>query len=232
MDLTVREAARLLDVSDKDVYHWIREGSFPATRLHDQYRINRVELLEWATARRVKVSPDLFQESADPNGELTLAQAIRSGGVHHGVPGTDKPSVLRAVTDRLHLPEGMDRDYFFQLFMAREALSSTGVGNGIALPHARNPVVLHLSQPSVTVSFLEQTVDFGAVDGKPVHVLFTLLSPTTRLHLLILSRLSFLLRDADFVKLLEKQVDQETLVQRVAHLEASLLPAASAATHG
>jgi PTS system nitrogen regulatory IIA component len=130
------------------------------------------------------------------------------------------------VTERLPLPAGMDRDYFFQLFMAREALSSTGVGNGIALPHARNPVVLHLTRPAVTVSFLQQPVDFGAVDGKPVFTLFTLLSPTTRVHLLILSRLSFLLRDAEFLGLLEKRVDQETLLVRVAELEAPLLPSA------
>ena len=227
MDLTIREAARLLDVHDKEVYRWVRDGSLPAIRLYDQYRINRVELLEWATAQKIQVSPELFHKASDPEAPSTLTEAIRAGGVHHGVPGADKTAVLRAVTERLRLPDGLDRDYFFQLFMAREALSSTGIGNGVALPHPRYPVVLHLPRPSVTVSFLKRPVDFGAVDGKPVYVLFTLLSPTTRAHLLILSRLSFLLRDAGFCALLEKKTDETMFLQRVAELETALLPASA-----
>jgi PTS system nitrogen regulatory IIA component len=224
MDLTVRDAAHLLQVSDKDVYHWIRDGSLPAHRLHDQYRLNRVELLEWATANKLNVSPELFHDSEQPGGGCTLVEAIRKGGVLHGIAGMDKAGVLRAVVEQLRLPQSVDRDYFLQLLMAREALSSTGIGNGIALPHARNPVVLHLTQPSVTISFLKQPVDFGALDGSPVYVLFTLLSPTTHMHLHILSRLSYCLRDANVLNLLEKRADQEAILSRVSAVEAALLP--------
>src|SRR5438034_985186 len=62
----------------------------------------------------------------------------------------------------------------------REALQSTGVGDGIAIPHVRNPIVLHVSRPMITLCFLERPIDFGALDGKPVHVLFSLISPTVR----------------------------------------------------
>lgn len=222
MDLTVRDAARLLHVSDKTVYRWIRDGALPAHRLHDQYRLNRVDLLEWANAQKLSISPDLFQNAEEPRNGCTLVQSVQNGGVLYDVTGPDKPAILRSVVEHLPLPAGMDRDYFYQLFMAREALSSTGVGNGIALPHARNPVVLHLTRPAVVVSFLKQPVDFGALDGKPVFVLFTLLSPTTRAHLQILSRLSFALRDPQFLIALERKAPREELLDRLAAIEQSL----------
>ena len=75
--------------------------------------------------------------------------------------------------------------------LAREALGSTGIGDGIAIPRVRNPIVLHLSRPIVTLCFLERPVDFGALDGQPVTTLFTLISPTVRAHLHLLSRLSY-----------------------------------------
>jgi PTS system nitrogen regulatory IIA component len=224
MDLTVRDAARLLHVSDRDVYRWIRERALPAHRLHDQYRLNRVELLEWATAQKLEISPELFENPDAPGAACSVVQAVRDGGIHYGVPGGNKAAVLRAIAGRLHLPKDMHVDYFYQLFMAREALGSTGIGNGIALPHARNPVVLHLARPSVTISFLERPVTFGALDGKPVYVLFTLLSPTTHAHLQILSRLSFCLRDPALLGLLEKRAQAEELLDRLTAIEATLLP--------
>ena len=62
MKLLVKDAARLLDVSDKTIYRWIKQGSIPAYKLNEQYRFNRAELLEWATARRISISPEIFRE--------------------------------------------------------------------------------------------------------------------------------------------------------------------------
>ena len=58
---------------------------------------------------------------------------------------------------------------------AREAMGSTGIGDGIAIPHARYPVVLHLDKPLVSLCFLEQPIDFGALDARPVQALRCLL---------------------------------------------------------
>ena len=68
----------------------------------------------------------------------------------------------------MKLPDDVDREFLYQVLLAREALGSTGIGDGIAIPHVRNPIVLHLSRPTVTLCFLEQPVDFGALDGQPV----------------------------------------------------------------
>lgn len=228
MKLSVREAAKLLNASEKSVYRWIKQGLLPAYRINDQYRINRAELLEWATSRKIGVSPTIFEEpeggdAAPP----TLEEALRAGGIHYRVSGHDKASVLHAVVDTMSLPDDVDREFLYQVLLAREALGSTGIGDGIAIPHVRNPIVLHLSRPIVTLCFLEQPIDFGALDGQPVSTLFTLISPTVRAHLHLLSRLAFTLRDPRFNAAVRKQASREELLATL-HAAEAAVPASQA----
>jgi PTS system nitrogen regulatory IIA component len=226
--LTVRDAAALLNASEKSVYRWIKEGVLPAYRINDQYRINRAELLEWATARKMHVSPEIF---AEPESETepapTLEDALRAGGIHYRVGGKDKSSALHAVVDALDLPEDVDREFLYQVLLAREALGSTGVGDGIAIPHVRNPIVLHLSRPTVTLCFLEHAVDFGALDGQPVSALFTLISPTVRAHLHLLSRLAFALREPRFKEAVRTQASPEEIRAALQAAEAAVVASRS-----
>src|SRR5512139_2013197 len=227
--LTVREAAALLNTSEKSVYRWIKQGLLPAYRINDQYRINRAELLEWATARKLHVSPEIFAEPESEGGAPpALVDALRAGGIHYRVGGRDKASVLRAVVETMKLPEDVDPEFLYQVLLAREELGSTGIGDGIAIPHVRNPIVLHLSRPSVTLCFLEQPVDFGALDGQPVATLFTLISPTIRAHLHLLSRLSFALRDRRFNAAIRTQASREEIFEALREAEAAVKPAAPA----
>lgn len=200
MELSVRESASLLNVSERTVYRWIKQGTLPAYLLNDQYRLNRAELLEWATARRMNISMEIFAEPHAANSVITLSEAVQAGGVHYDVPGEDKASVLRAVVERLPLPPGTDSDFVLQVLLARESLGSTALGNGIAVPHMRNPVVVQVPSPMLTLCFLQQPVEYGSLDGQPVHALFTMLSPTVRVHLQMLARLAFALRQPVFVK--------------------------------
>ena len=105
---------------------------------------------------------------------------------------------MRALVEVLPLPEDVDRELLLRLFLAREASASTAIGDGIAIPHVRNPIVLNVKRPMVTLCFLEHPVDFGALDHKPVYILFSLICPTVRSHLQTLSRLSYTLQDQKF----------------------------------
>src|SRR6185295_7028829 len=145
MQLMVRDVARLLNVSEKTVYRWITQGSLPAYRINDQYRFNRAELLEWATSNKINVSPEIFQEQ-DGNGASmpSLIDALQAGGIFYRMEGTDKASVLRAVVQHMRLPDEVDREFLLRVLLAREQLASTGIGDGVAIPHVRNPIVLHV----------------------------------------------------------------------------------------
>src|SRR5438552_5205293 len=137
MDLTVRDLAKLLKVSENTVYRWIEKDDLPAYRLHEQYRLNRVELQEWAAAHAVKLPPELYV--AGDSNPPTLSAADERGGIHRAVPGNTRDEVLESVAGLAGIPQTVDRDLLYHLLQSREALSSTGFGAGIAVPHPRNP---------------------------------------------------------------------------------------------
>ena len=223
MQLTVRDVSKLLAVSEKTIYRWVKQGVLPAYRVNEQYRFNRAELLEWATSRRMNVSAAVFEE---PESDATpipgLGEALRAGGIFYRLGGGDKEGILRAVVEHLRVPEEVDREFLLRVLLAREALQSTGIGDGIAIPHVRNPIVLHVSRPMVTLCFLEKPVEFGALDGKPVHVLFTMVSPTVRAHLRLLSRLAFALHDLGFKKAVLRQASRDEILRECQRVEETL----------
>jgi PTS system nitrogen regulatory IIA component len=223
MQLSVKDTAKILNVSEKTIYRWIEQQVLPVYRINEQYRFNRSELLEWATSRRIQVAPEIFQEAEQSKTSLpSLSDALKAGGISYRVGGNDKPSVLRAIVDILNLPEEVDRGFLYQVLMARETLGSTGIGDGIAIPHVRNPVVLHVSKPSMTLCFLDHPIDFGAIDGQPVSTLFTLISPTVRAHLHILSRLGFVLQNQDLKAALKRQASREDLIETLSRAETAI----------
>jgi PTS system nitrogen regulatory IIA component len=217
MQLGVKDAARLLEVPEKTIYLWIEEGKLPANRVNDQYRFNRAELLEWATTQKVRVSPDIYREVDDslPG----LGDALSAGGVHGVIIAKDKVEALKAMVGRMRLPEDVDREALFEMLVSREARASTGIGEGVAMPHVRNPMVLPVERPMVSLAFLDPTVDFGAADGQPVHALFTVVSTSIRGHLHLLSRLAYALHEASFKVLLEKKAEEAELVRELRRIE-------------
>jgi nitrogen PTS system EIIA component len=219
MQLTVKDAAKALNVAEKTVYRWIQSGGLPAYRVAGTYRINRAMLFEWATSKRVNFPAGEWDGEPEQMEMPALAQALHDGGIHYRLSGTTKPEVLAAIVDVLKLPDSADRPGFLQAVLSREQLQSTGVGDGIALPHVRNPAMLEIATPSVCLCFLETPVDFGALDGKKVRVLFLPLSPNVRIHLHLLSRIAFALRHPQFKRLMEEEGRREEILAAAQALE-------------
>jgi PTS system nitrogen regulatory IIA component len=223
MDLTVHDAAAIFDVPESRIYRWIQEDDLPTREVNGRHYFNRTELLEWATIRRVKFDPDLFRDTARasiaPDG---LVEALRTGGIVTGLRGVGRAEVLKEVIEGLRLPEGFDRSVLHQLFLAREALGSTAVGDGIAIPHPRHPLVLPVAHPSVTICFLEKGIDFAAPDQKPVHTLFVLISSTIRSHLRILAKIACALRDERFRSVLKEHGSSSEVLRELERIEQSI----------
>jgi PTS system nitrogen regulatory IIA component len=222
MTLTVRDASKLLQVSQKTVYRWINQRIVPAYVVSGQYRFHRAELLEWATSRRLEVSVDILAEPESRDVPCPgMAEGLETGGVFYRVDGHDRESALRAVVELMRLPDEVDRAFLLRVLVAREALGSTGIGEGIAIPHVRNPIVLHVPRPSITLCFLEQAVEFGSLDGKPVRVLFTVVSPTVRAHLYMMSHVAFALRDPAFKEAVLREASRDEVFREARRVEAS-----------
>ena len=223
MQLNVREASKLLKVSEKKVYDWIKRGIIRADRVNDQYRLHRSDLLERTSSREIDIPAEIF---ADPTsvGVPTprLVDALLTGGIFYGLRGDDKATVLRAIVNSLAVPSNSDRESIAQLLLAREALGSTAIGDGIAIPHVRRPILLNTPSPAISLCFLEKPVDFGAFDGKPVFAIFLVISPTARMHLHLLSRLSFALHDSQLKAALVHRATRDEILAEFDRVERAI----------
>jgi len=223
MQLTIRQATRYLDVDEETVRRWIKDRGLPAHRVNERLYLNAIELWEWATENGVQVSRDLLdRERERPEATPSLATMLTAGGIHHDVPGEDRSSVLREVVARLPLPADVDRAFVTAVLEAREAMGSTGIGDGIAIPHVRNPILLQVGEPSVTLCLLRAPVEFDAIDGLPVHALFTVVSATVPAHLRILAQLGFALHDGPLRELLSARAPGPAILERIGEIERRL----------
>jgi PTS system nitrogen regulatory IIA component len=220
MQLTVHQAASYLGVNESTVRRWISQRGLPAHTVNERLHLNAIELWEWATEQGIAVSRRLLDQARRrPEDVALLSELLVVGGIHHDVGGEGRAEVLREIVTRLPLPADADRDFLATVLEAREAMGSTGIGDGIAIPHVRNPILLHVAAPFVTLCLLHHPVAFDAVDGKPVHALFTVISPNVPAHLRILAQLGFVLRDKTLRGLLEGRASADALLARVRELE-------------
>jgi PTS system nitrogen regulatory IIA component len=220
MQLTVREAASYLRVDEATVRRWIRQRGLPVHRVNERLHLNAIELWEWAVEQGVPVSRSLLEQAQrQPEQVPPLSALLSAGGIHHDVGGQDKPSVLREIVARLPLPPDVDREFLTITLEAREAMGSTGIGDGIAIPHVRNPILLHIAAPFVTLCLLRDPVNFGAVDGKPVHALFTVVSSNVPGHLRVLGQLGFALHDEQLRRLLVRRSPAAEILAGVQSVE-------------
>ena len=88
-------------------------------------------------------------------------------------------------------PLGLDAGVIGDLLLDREALQPTALSNGIAIPHTRD-FLLNAHYDVVTIAFLKNPIDYGALDGKPVHTLFFLFATDDKKHLHLLAKIAHL----------------------------------------
>jgi PTS system nitrogen regulatory IIA component len=222
MHLDSRTAARFLGVDEATLHRWVRRGELRARKVHDQFQFDRIDLLEFASLRGIAVPPEMLVERGAEDTMPSLLEAVKAGRVHPDVEGSDRASVLRAVVDRLPVPRGFDRGFLYQMLVAREQLGSTAVGNGIALPHPRNPIVLRVDAAAVAICYLATPIDFDAPDGKRVHTLFTVVSPSVRVHLHLLAVIGAALQEARFAAAIEARAELAEILSHLERVEAGL----------
>jgi PTS system nitrogen regulatory IIA component len=125
---------------------------------------------------------------------MGIADLVAPGRVLTGLRAADKPGVIEALAGRAAAALGLDPAVMCRELLERERLGSTGVGRGTAIPHAR---LAGIAAPYGLLARLERPVDFEAIDGRPVDLVFLLLSPpgAGAEHLKALAAISRVTRD-------------------------------------
>ena len=141
-----------------------------------------------------------------------LSEYLRKQDVILHLKGKKKEEIIKEMVDRIDDVGEDDKEKIFQKIMRREELESTGIGNGIAIPHARSEEVGKLR---VLFALSKEGVDFDALDGKPVHLIFLILSPEREknLYIKILARLSRLLKQPGFKKDLMNAKNEDEVIE-------------------
>lgn len=233
MDLTLEDVSELINVSKQTVKSWASEGEIPGYRINDQYRFNRTEIEDWVLKQqreegKVSSTPYGSFSSEDERTtvksgitQFSLYRAIHRGHVLHEVPGTAKEELIRAAMSSMAQDLDLDADVLTDLLLDRERLMPTALNNGIAVPHTRD-FLLEEHFDVVTVVFPKEPIEYGALDGQPVHSLFFLFACEDKRHLSLLAKLAHLASQPEALDLLRTQPSKRVLLEYIKEWETQL----------
>ena len=153
---------------------------------------------------------------------MTLTELVAPTAIIPALKVNGKKQALQELSARAAELTGQNEKAIFEILLQREKLGSTGVGNGIAIPHGKLP---NLGRLFGLFARLERPIDFEALDSQPVDLIFLLLAPegAGADHLKALARVARLLRDPAIAHKLRASKDAEALYAVLA------MPSASAA---
>ncbi|PIE71090.1 MAG: excisionase [Deltaproteobacteria bacterium] len=224
MKVTLRELASGMNVPETTLDRWIRQGRVPVRRVGTDCVFDKQALDKWARLHRIPLAPrlaDTKPDSEEPRAGA-LSDAMARGGVLFGLSADTPDALLAEMAAGVSAHLDMDAARLLERLKARETLASTGIGKGIAIPHPRSPLENGPPDAVIVTCFPASPVDYNAIDDEPVFVFFVLLCPDTRVHLKLLSRLSYCVRDPRFIDYLKNRPDADALVARIADMEADM----------
>ena len=236
MDLKIKDVAELLSVSETTIRRWLTDGKIPAYKLNRQYRFSRIEIENWMMKQKLNLSDE--RKELLPTGEqqiypikkethiqpgnqqFSLYRAVNRGGVYR-VKGKNKEEVIRNTMNHIAANMRLDPDVISDLLLDREKLMPTAFNNGVAVPHARE-CLQHIPFDLVAVVFPENPIEYGALDEKPVDILFFLFATGDKIHLHLLSKLAHLSNNEQALAFLRTYPEKSKLLEYIRDWEGKL----------
>ena len=141
---------------------------------------------------------------------MALRDIVAPAAVIPVLKASDKKQALAELASRAAALSGLDERSIFETLFQRESLGSTGIGQGIAIPHGK---LAKLDRLFGVFARLDRPIDFGALDGQPVDLMFLLLAPESAGadHLKALARIARLMRDPEIANKLRQSRDAESI---------------------
>lgn len=229
MDLKLKDVAELLNVSETTIRRWISDSKIPYYRLNHQFRFSRSEIENWVLSCKQggEFSPfNKDEEEESPKERLGTQQfglfrAVHKGGVYSGVPGETKDEVIRSAMRLIARDLRLDAEVITDLLLDRERLMPTALSNGVGVPHTRD-FLLQESYDVIVVVFPKKPIEYGALDGQPVHTLFFLFACDDKRHLHLLAKLAHLSSKPENLEYLRTHPTKPQLLDYIKNWESSL----------
>lgn len=226
MDLKLKDVVELLNISETTIKRWISDGKIPYYRLNNQYRFSRSEIENWVLSCKQGGDFSPFDDEESPKEKLGTQQfglyrAIHKGGVYSNIPGDTKEEVIRNAMQQIAQDLHLDAEVITELLLDRENLMPTALSNGIGVPHTRD-FLLQESYDVIAVVFPAKPIEYGALDGKPVHTLFFLFACDDKRHLHLLAKLAHLSSKPENLAYLKRHPTKAQLLETLKNWEANI----------
>jgi PTS system nitrogen regulatory IIA component len=144
---------------------------------------------------------------------MKIMEFLNKNAIIASMKATDKEGTIRELVDLLAKAENIkNKEELINAIMTRESLGSTGIGQGIGIPHAKSPNVKNLV---AAFGLSQKGVNFDSLDGEPVYIFFLLIAPEECAgpHLKALARISRMLKDKYFREMLKKAKDSKEILR-------------------
>ncbi len=229
MNLSVKDVAELLNVSDKTIYRMIKDETIPCFRVGGQWRFDRREIASWVEDTREFHYHASRKSAPSDEAVISVTELLRRGGIYYDVAGNTKEAAVMSCLDSIKtaIPE-IDTKRLFGAIIERENLCSTAIGNGIAFPHPRPFREFTASLSSIALCRLGHPIPFDALDNENVDTLFYIFPKSEKRFLRIQAKLSRLLKDDQVILAVKRNVPVDQLYEIFLSKEAEIFRAGSA----
>ena len=193
-NMSLEELAKHIGMDVREVYKLADRGALPGQKVGGQWRVNRAQVTEWLQQEAHTLSPEQLVklERAMGGGDEGAIVGNRLGieAIDMHMNAKTKPSVLRALV-KLAERTGLlyDKKGLLDSVVERETLGSTGLPNGLAIPHPRQPMPYATAEPLICLGRVQAGIFFEARDGVMSDLFVLICSHEDRQHLQVLARL-------------------------------------------
>jgi len=212
------EISALLSLPEATLNRWIKQGKIPYKVIDKKILFDKSEVINWAKTHDLEIKEKIQFRTDKEINPFSLNAAISRAGIYKQLEGSSIEDILENALGKLNFLQADKKDRILTELLNREALASTGIGNGVALPHTRNRMDLGLEQAYIPLFFPDEPIDFKAVDGKPVSSFFMLFTSSVKEHLKMLSGLSYVLQNDNIQNILQNR-DSENILTAISALE-------------
>ena len=223
MILTLKELADYLKLNDRTVLRMLKNGQIKGTKLGGQWRFNGSEIDQLFFPNKTNSDDVPLSELTHSQFGIQLSRLINSERIFLDMKATNvEEAINELVNAQVFNKLVLNVNELRAKCLERESMLSTGVGNGIAVPHPRDPVPTLRASGCIVIGRSVKGIDYNAVDGKPVHLFFLLCAQTADLHIYLMGKIATLLRDEEFVDTCLKCKEPDELIHAMMEAERSV----------
>ena len=199
--MTLSEVADYLRLAERTVLRMAQRGEVPAAKVASQWRFLRPLIQGWVAAQMRGLPEGTANGIAISSGGLLQEVIHPELTVFDIAPGPKEAILQRLVGSLIAAAAVRDPTRLLTSLMQRERVMTTGIGHGVAIPHPRRPIPGMFPEPVVVVGMCPRGTDYQAIDDQLVHVVFLVCATRIEVHLDLMAKVAWLMRQPEMDEL-------------------------------